>query len=550
MPLSKEEVASQFKAAWSSQPINIMAMIQLVDTESLSGFRKKKMLLNPAFEAFEKGAIDAEQLHVLLMATISDSVKQYDLIISGSLPIFLKFFQEKIRLGIISEDFLFEFINQHYLDNDRELIEKIIKSPVAHEGTSLLEASLLVACKNKDMPLLDHIESEFPDIFEILVRSKNKESEVLDIKACINPELASKHMRIFSNGLACVAPNDALLVLSKIKERKTYKFTPVLIDGGDEWHAFLTFVNEHKDNLKGQQINVLFSGKHWVTGAIFIDALGKTDFLLIDSLGVDESGSIYDEYKLFNQYITLLESGSDTPGDSAYFSSETMQNDTIGCSIFAIDTLRHLFTIDNYLPSVAADKFPLLEDVKRRLNKRVTLEKGHAIKLPLQLMRTAQTSRHIIDIEKKQGLDLKGGGVSASVLDDTAEPFWKVNHGKETIYSSFSRDFIENAETGKRVNRRLERKFEKMGAEVWSYLKSTEQAEVEQSMHDFTVEGFCQKVCELEGLPLKAKTDFIEKKLTNTGVIKERYREVLHDSKQTEEKETSEDSVGFPKKNL
>lgn len=231
------------------------------------------------------------------------------------------------------------------------------------------------------------------------------------VKSNMFLEFQKKYMNQFSGEFGKIDYKGGLLALAAIhatKTEKPYKFDPVIFNQAEkpyEFLDFLNFINVNKSSLKNTEIKFALSNNHWIAGSILIDSHGDVKVQIIDSLGVlryqgdnNINPFLLDAIKNVHQIF-----GSTVVTNIV---ADVRQVAYKGCSVYAIDDIQHLFSINDYLPD-NQNIYEYLENRSEKYTGYLNPEKGNTIqkenpgnfipvnvsKLPLYLMRTKQSAQ-------------------------------------------------------------------------------------------------------------------------------------------------------------
>src|SRR3990167_8388313 len=217
----------------------------------------------------------------------------------------------------------------------------------------------------------------------------------------------AEKIRHFEEGFGHLVYADGLLACAQIKASKSdYDFNPTVLRGPlefanspedlAEFRAYLSIIKQ--SGKKPLRERFIITGQHWITGDIQIDADGKVQVLFLDSMGL--------EYPVTSMHINtadiINEFSNVFPDASIYFSKTRRQASGPGCSVFALDDVRHLFTVEKYLQSQYTGLFSYLAaqvgssgNMAEPYRERKLANGGtvHCIPIPLSLMRTTLSSR-------------------------------------------------------------------------------------------------------------------------------------------------------------
>jgi hypothetical protein len=221
---------------------------------------------------------------------------------------------------------------------------------------------------------------------------------------------------------------------------------------------------------------------HWIAGEIFINKDGTKSMLIMDSLGPSGFYSGCDEF--FKKF----------PLGNIYYAAYLRQNSPSGCSIFSLDDVRHLFTIDNYLPRNDVTSINLWKYLQQHIDNHINWDsdkKVNFVKLPLPFLRTTQTSnlfaqkadqKPIIDSydSKEKEVPL---GKKKSTMKNLSEQFKKNNN-----------QFMAKNGGVTKQNGRLQEQLIKMQTVVEKYLNDNTEESIKHNRQKFTLEAFEKKV--------------------------------------------------------
>jgi hypothetical protein len=287
----------------------------------------------------------------------------------------------------------------------------------------------------------------------------------------------------------------ALAAIHATKANKPYKFNPVILDLKDnpkEFSIFLKFIKENSDSLRGNEIKFVLAYQHWIAGSVLVDNNGKIKVLLIDSLGVVNKPT----GKWINSYLNaaikdIVYNIQATPMIIEDVRQYTLQ----GCSVYAIDDIQHLFSINDYLP----EKQNIFTYLENNVNKQKAYldpnEDPHYIhkkksrpdyieifisKLPLYLMRTKQST----SIGKEDFV---------KSYSDTEQNI-KLSKKQHSVLESNALHFTFSTEKDKEVNARLEYKLGNIYNKVFTYCANNDLATITHDMDSFKLTAFKEKI--------------------------------------------------------
>jgi hypothetical protein len=301
----------------------------------------------------------------------------------------------------------------------------------------------------------------------------------------------------FFNGFGKIKFNGALLTCAQVAVRKNYVFNPTVLH---YLTSFEPYLNLLKEDYRPCRARFVMADSHWMAGDIEIQADGRTRFLLIDPLGYED-----DSFNLFGSEDMLRAFAKVFPGSEIYYSSTVRQHTDVGCSVFALDDVRHLYTAEKYLEEKykKTGLFGYLSDQKSIVVRLAPDEKiSHQVEvkichLPLSLERTMQSKDLYKEIEKRS----------------SSEQNQKVNKKNQTAKESVDEGF-EDFKTGEKVtkkNNRLQKKLQKMAMYNEQYLRGVPKEEMDVAMKSFTLEDYQRR--HIPTLIKQNAWDLVEKEL-------------------------------------
>jgi hypothetical protein len=290
--------------------------------------------------------------------------------------------------------------------------------------------------------------------------------------------------------------DDMLLVCAEIKANKEeiYDFSPTILDGDEEFFPYLNALKAHAKTTHND-INEKFAYKgttHWVTGEIHINQKGNVEVLLIDSLGAENK-----EDALSGAKNTIHSAFADSPV-TVFVSKEKRQFSPLGCSAFALNDLRQLHTVDQYIKEdnillYCANKdnqvkkpFAAFSSIKLwKPNPTTTVE----VLLPPLFLETTQSA---IALEKLvTSKDPR--------LQPSAMPMNKKTTFEQTDNLTAIRRNYEETETkeGKKMqNTRLAKKLTKMGEDTEEFFEGRSAKEISDLTESFTLSTLNERLNE------------------------------------------------------
>lgn len=311
----------------------------------------------------------------------------------------------------------------------------------------------------------------------------------------------SETMKPFVNGFGRIEKEDALLWLAEKRDhKKTYNVDPVVlyelepsacIDGAaTEFEKLISII---ADAPKPITVRFILIDIHYTCGEIYIDASEKGHILFLDPLGAGRqddgtSKTIYnvEEMKTFAEYF---------PDNEIYVSRAKKQFSDRGCSVFALDDLRHLYTlkIEGNVPlweylAISANKptgekieFTLTQfdyETEQETEKNFTI---HSCDMPLSLLRTMQSRSLLSRVIPSRSAE---------------EQHLAVNKKGESAYQSTYPFFAKKEGEGPERNTRLDVKLNKMANDLFNFLIKHSHAEIEAKKTYFSLNSFAERQLE------------------------------------------------------
>lgn len=280
---------------------------------------------------------------------------------------------------------------------------------------------------NKKLFELTHKEIEkFP---EEMVVSSDVSSRIRLLKT-IPDDMANKIkniMRQLECGRGNVSSDEntaAKFILASIKEDKIndYDYHPTLLKLDELKEYFECFL---KLPAPAQE-KFIIMGAHWAAGEIEIQANGEIKILLSDSHGDPvDCGDFY-----FQDTLKQIVSAEHFKNNDIkiYYPVEKRQNSAKGCSIFALDDVRHFHTMERFMNGeslfsyfeqheAGKNRHPL--ETQYPAGKPITLAADKVLipcHLPPQLLTTMQSSRAVSLINEHGNVVNKKGNTSLDLL--------------------------------------------------------------------------------------------------------------------------------------
>ncbi len=255
-------------------------------------------------------------------------------------------------------------------------IKQMLPFCIDHHNVNILEALLKV---NKD------ITDRFENFYSLLTDAQQETlKKLLELKE-INTEFRKNLLGEFVT-YGNITDAGIKLTMAQLASRKSH-FNPTVISAQENFSDYLKFLKVGLQNAK-LPIREIFivgdpnfsSGIHWTAGIIEVAEKNEINMLLIDSRGME-----LDSY-------CIRAFAKEFPRGKWYRNIEPRQYQPKGCSIYAMDDVRHLFTVEKYIKPnnifdyLAAQPYPV---------NRITLAgiemKQYPCHLPLSFERSRQS---------------------------------------------------------------------------------------------------------------------------------------------------------------
>jgi hypothetical protein len=341
-------------------------------------------------------------------------------------------------------------ISQSYRNFDKDLFLDLI--------TELLKSKIISANLINNLSINQYNLSLYNELQQIYTRldiSKPVLSGPLIRKLCILEscslevvEHMSSIIRQLMTGYQMqsnLEQTAAPYLLAAIKENKIdrYDFMPTILfvdlkkDNVEELREYLSAVSQLPRPVHER---FLLADGHWQSGEIIINEQGDVKLFVSDSEAKDEE---YAQGYAEAQFDLLgLQSLFQEKTVELYFLCDSDRQHTGGtCSTFALDDVRHFYTIDKYGPEES-----LFQQLDARLVKNIALADGtvmHLCLTPPSLQRTMQSRRVFQTIP-------------------TLDQERVINKRSQTIGDSVLTNFSKNASGALESNKRLEVKAQHM----------------------------------------------------------------------------------------
>lgn len=335
--------------------------------------------------------------------------------------------------------------------------------------------------------LLEKLTKEIPLESVTPLETKEKATKLLEVKK-ESWVFLHENMKAFVNGIGIGIINyhNVLLTCAQIAARKKYSFHPTIIKTYEADEYFFA-LSRAKLPIRERFI---VTGAHFYPGDVMIDEKKHATLLIADSLQGEALTLTKHTLFTLKKYF---------PNSTIYIPQEHRQVTMKGCSVFSLDDLRHLHTIEQYLPSEYKKENGLFDYLKDNSEKEIFLTKKQntiTVKLchlPLSLERTRQNENLLKEL----------------IPTRTFENKLPINKRGETAAESVSK-YVQEAKNKKgekrQYNKRLERQLEKMAAYNANYILNHSMQNIKDSMQQFTLRGF-QKRMEQRSLlaPIREK---------------------------------------------
>ncbi|MHB1949268.1 MAG: YopJ family acetyltransferase [Gammaproteobacteria bacterium] len=434
-------------------------------------FSENPILLKPFWDIIVKKEIEFK--------TSVASILSYDVPLEFRLDALSKMLKEPNLKNTIINDLL------HL--NEYNLIPNLLK---LDESLQLVTDFLLIAIQRKNALVIQILQKESNDLYlKVVANLGTAEKEQLDIlSSSREPKYMSNAILPFMRGFGNLYYKDGLLTAAEVRHRqienkKDYEYTPTILNEVSEFNAYLLMIK----NCKTLPINERFviADTHWISGQIKVNENKQVEIVFIDPSGAKYSVEEKDSYESLSP--TLIESIKlfndifhDIPAadKQLYFDPTKRQHDT-GCSVFALDDCRHLFTVEKYMRSLPEGQRSLFDYLKfhKKGEKTVDGVTFTETQLPISFLRTKQSSK------------------AFTLFSTRSEQEQKQKINKKGLTAAESTDQSYRAEhSSKKMNLRLKDKLTKMADHNFHYLFNTPSADVEKAKEEFTLAGFKKRM--------------------------------------------------------
>jgi hypothetical protein len=323
--------------------------------------------------------------------------------------------------------------------------------------------------------LLEMLTQEIPLKSITPLETKEKATQLLEIKK-ESWGFLHEHMKAFVNGFGNISYPDALLTCAQIAARKKYFFQPTILGKPRETDTYFSALSHATFPIREKFI---ITGGHFYPCDIIIDEKKHATLLITDSLSVEDQETV--------TVNTLIAFKKYFPNSTIYLPAETRLKSIYGCSVFSLDDLQHLYTIEQYLPPEYKKENGLFDYLKAHSEKEFALKISprknippitvNPCQLPLALERTRQNENILKEV----------------IPSRTRENKLPVNKRGETAMESTSKFFQEatNKKGEKKFhNKRLERQLKKIATYNANYIVNNSIQTIEHSMQSFTLKAF------------------------------------------------------------
>lgn len=390
--------------------------------------------------------------------------------------------------GFKKPDYIHQFISSH-----KKLsfyVKDLFISPTLSykQKTELLKGLLNYAILNKNALLLKELEAIFQDSPGYQSLKDKLHSDQLDIlEQLINysdTDYITDRMLELIPGQGSISYEGGLLCVSEMTSRKKFDVNTTVLRQ-DEFFEYIGILRKANYPLREKFISVT---SHWIAGEILINEEGIAKLFIIDSLGfeiVDGHLKVYDETAgIINEFIDFFPS----PPSTIYFDPIKRQRSRNECWLFALDDIRHLQTLESYLPNPGQCNtlFDYLEQNRQNtLALKATDSEDEAFNvnitvtnLPISLIRTTQSRKLLTDyIPQRSEIEQK----------------MSINKRGYTALFSSQAGFVTDPTTGIFRNKRLELKMRDMKEHNYQYLIKRPYELTISDCQLFSLEGFKER---------------------------------------------------------
>lgn len=304
-----------------------------------------------------------------------------------------------------------------------------------------------------------------------------------------DPNFIARKIMEFNRGFGNITYEGGLVTAASVRAKaiaksKNYNFNPTILPK-EQFQEYLTILKNAERPLRERFV---LTGEHWRSGDISIDQDGNVKVLFIDSVGFDNR-----LINIFSDFFKIF------PNATAYLDDTQRQHSQYGCSVFTLDDIRHLFSIENNLGNKGkkVNLFDYLDNHKcgKMPFNHYTI---NLTQLPASFMRTKQSRALIEDVV--QVLPTGEERVVVAVLPkrnpdeilnkkgQTVKQFLEVETSDSPV------NYYIHPETGGKRNRRLEYKLKKIAENNHKHITNLSEQQLRDEMQQFTLEGLKQRL--------------------------------------------------------
>ena len=411
---------------------------------------------------------------------------------------------------------------------DRQQISKIFESIDKDRLSTILPELIDKGLLAANVPLLQHMQTKYYDLFTNYI---NKQGQSTLLENILNDPHNNFTSKMLSNinqetpeHLGRNGYKEILLTCAQIKSRKKYYFNPIVINQEDdnEFEKLMKLLSSNLDDFKGKELKFILVGNiHCFAGEIRIDKQGGTKIFIMDPINYIVSNEQESRYELYNldrrelaKVLYLID--MHMPQADIILPRERLQNSSYDCALFAIANVNNLFRVEKYLPhkwhslmkSIVEKHCPtyfqdallsiiesyfsskdlfkyLYSDIKKvpchilfydesDQAQEITIE-VNATRCPLYLMKAMQSRKLINEIIPKR-----------EIYEQKAS----VNKKGENALQVAEQDFRYHQETGKKINTRMEKIWNKLRLQNLKYLIVNTEEDIICAINQFTLNQY------------------------------------------------------------
>ncbi|HTM62933.1 MAG TPA: hypothetical protein VL360_00360 [Gammaproteobacteria bacterium] len=364
-----------------------------------------------------------------------------------------------------------DLINQHDKSSQNYILSNLLPHVIYKCNASLLHTLV----KEFNLDIEKSIGSDSNDEGHILLEQARL---LLNLDYKYHDEIAIT-MAQFVEEFGDITFEGGLLTCAQIRENKKekYEFNPIILPPHGIEDKVSEYCGEYIDILKDISIpaceRFIIPGDHWFVGEIEIDQNKNINAYILDSLS---GGIVFSE-----DFADELRKRFPDSNINIYYADEVRQNSKLGCSVFSLDDIRQLFTLNKYVGSKYSTQglYGYLADnqidSKEGSDENIHL---HRCQTPLKLLRSMQSftlKKEVIPSrsEEEQNLAISGKG--------------------ETAKQSVKKYFVDN--NNQRVWQKLTVNIAQKNA---MYLLSHDPEVIQAHKEDFTLAAFRRRVEEMK----------------------------------------------------